>query len=357
MRLLAGLRPLLLPLVLIGVALTLFNLRVGDAMGDFDVARAAGRRAIAALPLYEGAATTPTFTDLPIVAVAMAPLAIAGHDAARIGWFALSCACLVLLLRWSVIGLPARRWSERTLVFIAVVLLAKFYLLDLTMGQTDLLLALLLVAGLGAVQLEAAVLAGITLGLAALLHPLVLITVPWVAAAAGLRAGATSLAVVLGGLALPAVFYGWAGNLAQLAAWWRLPVIMPVEVGNVSLAALWIGWIGAGSIAALLAAITAMLLVAVAFTVWTQRARVQEPDYLEFALLLVLIPLLGSGSPTHLLLLATPAVILVADRWRDLLLPWRLATGVAVLLLWFAPSIAAIITIATLAQLRLRAHA
>lgn len=356
MRLLAGLRPLLLPLVLIGLALTLFNLRVGEAMGDFDAARTAGRRAIAGLPLYQPSATLPAFTDLPAVAVAMAPLAIAGHDAARVAWFALSCACLVLLLRWSAVGLPARQWSARTLIFVATVLLAKFYAIDLTLGQTDLLLALLLVATLGAVQLEAGTLAGVMLGLSALFYPPALILLPWLVATAGARAGLAGLAVLGAGLVLPAAVYGWAGNLAQLTAWWHQPVVMPVEVGNVSLAALWTGWVGAGSVAAILAALTAMLLVAVTLTVWTQRARVQEPEYLEFALLLVLLPLLVSASPTHMLLLATPGVVLVADRWRELLLPWRLATGAAVVLLWLVPTLAAIIIIATLAQLRLRAH-
>lgn len=356
MRLIAGLRPILLPLVLIGLALSLFNLRVGDAMGEFEVARAAGRRALAGLPLYQDAAPLPAFTQLPAVAVAMAPLAVAGRDAARVAWFALSCACLVLLLRWSAVGLPARQWSVRTLIFVATVLLARFYIIDLTLGQTDVLLALLLLASLGAVQLEAATLAGVVLGLAVLFHPPALILLPWLTATAGTRAGAAGLAVLSAGLLLPAAVYGWAGNLAQLTAWWRQPVVMPVEVGNVSLAALWVGWVGAGSVAAILAALTAMLLVAVTLTVWTQRARVQDPEYLEFSLLLVLLPLLVSASPTHMLLLATPAVMLVADRWRELLLPWRLATGGAVLLLWLVPTLAAIIIIATLAQLRLRAH-
>ena len=107
------LRALILPVAVIVIALTVFNLRISREMVDFEVYRTAGRRAAAAQPLYQATDGHYTFKYLPAFAVAMVPWAILGHDAARVAWFALSCACLVVLLRWSVVALPARRWSRR----------------------------------------------------------------------------------------------------------------------------------------------------------------------------------------------------------------------------------------------------
>ena len=46
------------------------------------------------------------------------------------------------------------------------------------------------------------------------------------------------------------------------------------------------------------------------------------------ALLLTLIPLLSPQGWDYVFLLATPAVLLVVDRWRDLPLPWRVFAAV-----------------------------
>ena len=48
----------------------------------------------------------------------------------------------------SVRTLPGRRHSERFLAWMAVVLMAKFYLHELNLGQTNILLAVLLAGAL-----------------------------------------------------------------------------------------------------------------------------------------------------------------------------------------------------------------
>jgi hypothetical protein len=59
---------------------------------------------------------------------------------------------LVALVRGSVAALPERRLSQRTLVVFAFVLMAKFSAHELFLGQTNLLLAVLILSGLLAVQ-------------------------------------------------------------------------------------------------------------------------------------------------------------------------------------------------------------
>jgi hypothetical protein len=373
---LTRIRPLLLPVGLIVLALTIFNLRISREMVDFEVYRTAGRRAIAAQPLYQESDGHYTFKYLPAFAVGMAPTAVLGHDAARVTWFALSCAFLVILLRWSAVIMPARRWSVRTLIMVAVVLLAKFYAHELTLGQSNLLLAVLLMAGLGALQIDSPKLAAVSVGLAVFVKPYALILLPWLVVSHGVAVGVVGVATILAGLLLPVVLYGWAGNLDQLAGWWHIvssstaPNLLGAD--NISLAAMWAKWIGAGALASGLAVGTIVLLLAVAAAVWMQRRGLDEPDYLEFSLLLLLIPLISPQGWDYVLVLATPAVMLIVDRWRELRTPWRWVSGTALVLMGFSLfdvmgraaygrfmalsliTVCAIAIAATLAQIRLR---
>jgi hypothetical protein len=374
-----SLRALILPVTVIVLALTIFNLRISREMVDFEVYRTAGRRAVAAEPLYQDTDGHYTFKYLPAFAVAMAPMAVMGHDAAQITWFALSCACLVILLRWSVIALPERRWSQRTLILLALILMAKFYAHELTLGQSNLLLGVLLMGGLGAMQLDAPKLAAVSVGMAVFVKPYALILVPWLVATVGATAGIVALATIAAGLLLPVLLYGWAGNIEQLASWWHIvssstaPNLLGAD--NVSLASMWAKWIGLGALGSGLAAATVVVLLAVAAATWMQRRRVSEPDYLEFAMLLTLIPLISPQGWDYVLLLATPAVVLIVDRWRELSTPWRWASAFALILMgfslfdlmgraaytqfmaWSLVSVCAVTLVATLAQIRVKALA
>lgn len=375
----ARLRALILPVTFIALALAVYNLRVSREMVDFEVYRTAGRRALMAEPLYQDSDGHYTFKYMPAFAVAMVPAALAGRDAARVGWFALSCAFLVLLLRWSVAALPARRWSTRSLVMLTVLFMAKFYAHELSLGQSNLFLAVLLMAGLGALQLESPRIAAVAIGMAVFVKPYALILLPWLVASAGVASGIVAVATIAAGLLVPVPLYGWQGNLNLLTEWWRIvssstaPNLLGAD--NISLAAMWAKWIGVGRSSALLSAMTAVLLIAVAATVWRQRARVTEPEYLEFALLCLLVPLISPQGWDYLLLLGTPAVVVTLDRWRELRTPWRMASAAAIAVMGLSMfdlmgraaygqfmalsvvSVCAITLVATLAQLRLRALA
>jgi hypothetical protein len=60
---------------------------------------------------------------------------------------------------------------------------------------------------------------------------------------------------------------------------------------------------------------------------------VTAPEYLEWALLLLLIPLVSPQGWDYVLLLGTPAVICIVDRWRDLGTHWRWILGAALALM------------------------
>jgi hypothetical protein len=318
---------------LLGLAALIYTVRIRNEMVDFNVYRTAARRAVAGEPLYRASDGHYQFKYLPAFALAMAPFAVVDPEAARITWFALSAGLLTAFLRWSVRALPERRRSERLLLWLTVLFMAKFYAHELMLGQTNILLGVLLVGSLLAVQVDQPYVAGVLVGGAAFIKPYALLLLPWLGFTAGSTAVLSAGGALAAGLVLPAAVYGWSGNVDQLVGWFHA-VTGTTEgnllgADNVSLSAMWAKWLGIGPPATALAIITTGGALGLVATVWVRRQQIADPEYLEFALLLLLIPLLSPQGWDYVLLLGTPAVVCLLDRWSDVSREWRVATALS----------------------------
>ena len=151
---LAKLRAFLLPLVIAVLAILVYNKRVRSEMIDFTTWRQAAVRGLHAEPLYRPEDGHYQFKYFPVFALLMAPFGAIDQDTGKMIWFAISFGLLAALLRWSIAALPERRLSDRTLLWITIVLMAKFYAHELVLGNTNLLLGALLVAALLAIQID-----------------------------------------------------------------------------------------------------------------------------------------------------------------------------------------------------------
>jgi len=133
------------------------------------------------------------------------------------------------------------------------------------------------------------------------------------------------------------VVYGWSGNLDLLRAWMSTVTTStaPNLLGNdnVSIAAMWAKWVGPGALASGLTWLTLAGIVALVVVAWRRRRLASAPDYLECALLMLFIPLVSPQGWDYVLLLATPAVICLVDRWRELTRPWQYGLGAALALM------------------------
>lgn len=357
----------------------MYVVRVRHEMVDFGVYHTAAIRAVQAEPLYRADDGHYQFKYLPAFALAMAPFAWLGPETAKVAWYALSVGLLWLFVRWSIAALPDRRRSVQALAWLTVVLMAKFYAHELNLGQSNILLGFVLVAALVAAQRGRHGLAGALVGLGIFVKPYAAILLPWLPLVSG-TAGPVAAAAVFGaGLALPALAHGWQGNLDLLAAWYRTvtettaPNLMVAE--NISIAATWAKWIGAGPEAARLAVATLVAALAGAGWVMWRRKHVPSPAYLEFGLLMLLVPLISPQGWDYVLLLATPAVVCLVDRFGTMTVPWRIVTGAALGTMGFTIfdllgralysrlmavnviSICALVLIVCLIQLRARAAA
>jgi hypothetical protein len=169
--------------------------------------------------------------------------------------------------------------------------------------------------------------------LGVIIKPYAVLLLPWVLArgriAAILTAGAGGVAALL----LPAVVYGPAGAVALHREWWRTVTDTTAPqmtvLDNVSLAAMFYRWAGPGELSVRLALIAGLALLLVAAIVFLARRGVTFPEGLEGGLLLTLMPLLSPQGWDYGFLIATPAVVYLAN-YSDRLPGWlRILTTIA----------------------------
>jgi Glycosyltransferase family 87 len=315
------------------LASVVYTLRIRHEMADFVIWRRAAVRSIHAEPLYRAEDGHYQFKYFPASALMMAPFGVLDRETGKALWFAISVGLLALLLRWSVAALPERRLSQGVLLVFAIVLMAKFYAHELVLGQVNLLLGALLLMSLLSIQIRQPLIAGGLVGVAVFIKPYALILVPWLLVTQGLPAAAMAAGIVALGLLLPAAIYGWSGNLDLLRGWLHTVTdsTLPNLLGNdnVSIAAMWAKWLGPGSVASTLAWLTVAGTFVLVIVTWWRRRSVSAPDYLECALLMLLIPVISPQGWDYVLLLATPGVVCLVDRWRELRRPWQWVLGVA----------------------------
>jgi glycosyl transferase family 87 len=311
----------------------LFAHKVANKMPDLTVYWTAANRARHAEPLYRVADGHYQFKYLPAFAILAIPLGAVTLETAKVIWFAASVALLVPLIVLSLWILPERRKSAWVLVMLTFLVMAKFYAHELVLGQMNVLFAVLVTAAALAATRGREAATGALTALAVVVKPYAAILLPWL----GARRRAVSLSIAVLGCAfvflLPSVVYGIHGSAQLHRDWWSTVTTSTApnltNADNVSIAAMWTKWIGAGRISALLTGVTSALLLIVAALVFARRKEVRNPEALECALLLTLTPLLSPQGWDYVFLLSTPAVMLLLNYDDQLPRVTRIATRVA----------------------------
>ena len=326
--------------LLVGLAIWVFVYKAAPKMPDFEVYVKTASRAAHAEPLYRESDGHFVFKYLPAFAVLSVPLVLIPERLAEGIWFMSSVGLLVALLALAV-RLPfERRKSVRWLVLVTVISFAKFYAHELVLGQVNLLFAVIAVGMLLAIKSGREALAGCLVVLAIVVKPYAVLFVPWLAARRQVPSIVTALAGFVAVLLLPALVYGWDGNIEQHWQWWRMvtettaPNLLVHD--NVSLAAMYFRWVGPGVLSARLALGTAIVLLLVAGAVFLYRRGVRFPEGVEGSVILTLMPLLSPQGWDYVFLIATPAIIFVANYLDLLPRPMRLLTIVAVATIAFS---------------------
>ena len=326
--------------LLVGLAIWVFVYKAAPKMPDFEVYVKTASRAAHAEPLYRESDGHFVFKYLPAFAVLSVPLVLVPEKLAEGTWFMCSVGLLVALMALAVRLPVERRKSVRWLVLVTVVSFAKFYAHELVLGQVNLLFAVIAVGVLLAMKSGREALAGCLVVLAIVVKPYAILFVPWLAARRQVPSIVTALAGFVAVLLLPALVYGWDGNIEQHRHWWRMvtettaPNLLVHD--NVSLAAMYFRWVGPGVLSARLALGTAVVLLLVAGAVFLYRRGVRFPEGVEGSVLLTLMPLLSPQGWDYVFLIATPAIIFLANYLDLLPRPMRMLTIAAVATIAFS---------------------
>jgi hypothetical protein len=325
--------------VLLGVLalvslVAVFTTRVARKMPDFEVYYTAGARAAAAEPLYRESDGHYQFKYLPAFALLAAPVARLPLPAAKGAWFAASSVLMIVLLGLSLKTMPEFRRPAVMLLVLTFLAMAKFYAHELVLGQVNLLFAVIVTLAVVLMRARRDAEAGLLLALAVVVKPYAVIFLPWLAVRKHRAALVTMIVGLALFLALPALRYGWTGNMALLRDWWQTVTATTapnlLNPDNVSLSAMFTKWLGPDSPAGRLAAIASAVLLVVAAVVIAARGAVRSPDTLDAALLLLLIPLLSPQGWDYVFLIGTPAVMLLINYLSGLPRAWRYVTIAAV---------------------------
>jgi alpha-1,2-mannosyltransferase len=287
-------------------------------MSDFAVNYKAGQRIVVGETLYQSADGHWMFKYLPSAALLYVPLAALPINVAMAVWFAASLAALAGLF-W-VANRLVPRGDRRYLWVVAGLVLAKFFLRDLRLGQINILLDLVMATSL--LMLSApptratSVRAGALTGVAIALKPYAAIFLPYLVLRRRWSVLAAAVATLALLLLLPAAFYGLPGNWRVLQEWATTlegstqPLLTNVD--NVSILAFFAKWIGGDpGLALALALVVLGVLAVLTLAVIVKGGQQQPAVVLEGALILTLIPLVSPLGWDYTFLLALLAVGLV----------------------------------------------
>jgi hypothetical protein len=295
-------------------------------MADFEVNYRAGHRLWLGETLYRTADSHWQFKYSPFSAMIYLPLSALPLPAAKAVWFLLVVAAVAAVIGLGrQLAIAAGAAKPDMAVILASLILAKFFLREIQLGQINALITaflmgmvLLLVRDDDAPSSRRRTAAGILWGLATALKPYAVIFVPYLVLKRKWRALAWGGATLAATLAVPALFYGIRGNMAVLAEWISslsrsTPGLLAAQ-DNVSLLAFLMKWMHGSPAASLVYGAGVALLAGLTLLFLRGGRNLPQAAVAESALLLVFIPLISPLGWDYTFLSAFAAMVLVMDR-------------------------------------------
>lgn len=294
---------------------------------DFTVFLTAGERFAEGAALYQQSDGHYQFKYLPLAAAYFAPFSTLPSDLARFLWLVIIvfCIAVTLYLSWRLIN--HRQRGAWALVLPTILVMGKFYLREIDLGQSNAVMTALLMVMLSRLLDKKDLSAGALLAAAITIKPYAAIFLPYLALKRRWRSFFSALALLIVALFLPAVWYGWSGNVELLQQWvislsHSTPGLLE-NADNVSLFGFFAKWLGPAHtnlVYPLSLGVVALLLTGVALVSTRnlpQNTNARRAQLLESGTLLALIPLLTPQGWDYVFLCATLGVmILIAERHR-----------------------------------------
>jgi hypothetical protein len=296
-----------------------FGIRWNHGMADFAVNYRAGQRILRDETLYQVADGHYMFKYFPSAALIYAPFTALPIELAMALWFLLSLGSLILACR--LVGrLVPRRPNAYPLIF-AGLILAKYILHELRLGQINVLVMLVMLASiealLGSPGWRAELISGALAGVAIAIKPYAAVLVLYLIATLRWRSVLAALGALALCLMLPAAFYGVAGNFGELREWastlsGTTPSLL-TNPDNVSVLAFFTKWLGDPARAVRPTIVVLGVLAALTMAVIVAGWRRRDACVLDGALILALITLISPLGWDYNFMMALLAVAMILN--------------------------------------------
>ena len=317
-------------LVLISVIIGIFFLfQMSEKMIDFSVNYEAGKRLRWGETLYRVEDEHYMFKYFPFAAVVYLPLSYLEPAAAKVIWYLFVAASFVCILYFSKKLLPETEIKSWLLLGATFLILGRFFFRELYLGQINAVVTVLLLFMLR-LQISdqedgskgRTIGSGMIWGLAVLLKPYAIIFFPYFLIKKKWTVVASGISLILIGFFVPALYYGFKGNLIVFKEWINTlsrstPGLFSSQ-DNVSIIAFFVKWTGNQSLSLVLAGCIIGILAGAVLILIIKGKHINQPMVLEGFLLLLLIPLISPLGWDYTFLMAAPGVLLLLNKFNRL---------------------------------------
>jgi hypothetical protein len=314
---------LILATVVVLAGAYIFHIR--KDMTDFGVCYQGGQRVVQGETLYREADGHLQFKYSPAAALFFAPLAFLPYEGAKAVWYFLELALLIGIFFISYRMLPAAA-KKTTPIFIWTFLVElKSLARELELGQVNLLILFILTLMLYSLIKGKETRAGLLWGGSLFFKPYALVFLPYFLLKKKFRALLAGIAISAAGLVLPVIFYGFRGNFVVFREW---PATLSKSTSgllasydNASLYGFLLKVFPVLSRKMRETIFLAIFLALATVVIWMMRAGrtfplIKDPEVLESAFLLILIPLFSPLGWNYNYLYSLLAVMLILSQWR-----------------------------------------
>lgn len=306
-----------------------FLFQMSEKMVDFSVNYEAGKHLRWGETLYRVEDEHYMFKYLPFAAVIYLPLSYLDPAAAKGIWYFIMAASIVGILYLSKKLLPEIDVKPWLLFSTTFLILGRFFIRELYLGQINAVVTLLMLLMLSLQKSDQKsrpkcrqVWSGMFWGFAVLLKPYAVIFLPYFLVKKKWIVLASGAALLLIGFFVPILYYGFEGNLIVFKEWVNTlsqstPGLFSSQ-DNVSLIAFFVKWTGDQSLSLVLAGGIIGILAGSVLILILKGKHLNHPLLLEGFLLLLLIPLISPLGWDYTFLLAAPGVMLLLNRCNRL---------------------------------------
>lgn len=334
-------------IMIIVVFLLLFFFRVKNDMIDFQVNLEAGKRLRLAETPYRFEDGHYMFKYLPSSAFLYLPLSYLPLDLAKGIWYFFIIFCSLALIRLSFLLVPSTTEKSKWLMIIPPLILIKYFLREIDLGQINTLVTLILLIMVWYLDRQTNersykedIYAGLLWGLAVALKPYALIFLPYFLLKGKWRTLLSGMCILSIATLIPSLYYGLKGNFIVLNEWistlsQSTPTLLSTW-DNISIIAFFNKWTGDPKLSLVLTVIFLSILAFLVLILMILGKRVEKAAILECSVLLILIPLASPLGWDYNLLMSILGIMVIVHYFLYYTKIWRIVLVCNFLIIFFS---------------------